>query len=173
MELKIKRTSWGTIDTPGELTVNGTFQCYTLEDPVREDAFRPVSEWKVKKRTAIPAGRYRLELVDSPKFGPDTLTIVGVDGFTFIRIHAGNDEDDTDGCPLTGQKLEREADDGSWRVVGGTSGPALAALKAKVVPALKAGEPGWITIENPDEWILAGGHRRAPEPKDVPPGWTP
>jgi hypothetical protein len=159
MELRLKRDEWGLIDTPGTLTLNGAYECRTLEDPVREDAFRPVAEWKMKKRTAIPAGRYRLELVDSPAFGKDTLTIVGVDGFEHIRIHAGNDEDNTDGCPLTGLSLEREAD-GSWRVPGGQSGPALAALKAKVVPAIKAGEPAWITIENPDEWILAGGHRR-------------
>lgn len=160
MELKLKRDEWGRIDTPGTLTINGAYECRTLEDPVREDAFRPVGEWKVKTKTAIPAGRFRLELVDSPRFGPNTLTLKDVPGFEYIRIHAGNDEQDTDGCPLVGQRLEPEPEDGSWRIVGGTSGPALKALKAKVVPELKAGNPVYITIQNPDEWILAGGHRR-------------
>lgn len=170
MELRLKRDHWGQIDTPGTLTVNGAYQCRTLEDPIREDAFRPVEEWKVKHKTAIPAGRFRLGLVDSPKYGRDTIAILGVPGYTDIRIHAGNDEDDTSGCPLVGEELEREPGDGSYRIKGGTSGPALRALKAKVLAALRAGDPVWITIENPDEWILAGGHRRAP---DVPEGWTP
>ena len=163
MELHLKRDEWGRIDTPGTLYIDGAYECRTLEDPVREDAFRPVAEWKVKTKTAIPHGRYELELVDSPKFGADTLNLRNVPGFDYIRIHAGNDEDHTDGCPLVGEELEREPGDGSYRIKGGTSGPALRALKAKVVPALKAGEPVWITIENPDEWILAGGHRRAPD----------
>lgn len=161
MELKIKRDEWGAIDTPGTLTINGAHECRTLEDPVREDAFQPVEDWKVKHDTAIPAGRYRVGLIDSPRFGADTIHIRAVPGYTDIRIHAGNDEGDTSGCPLVGERLEREEGDGSWRIAGGTSGPALRALKAKVIQSLRAADPVWITIENPDEWILAGGHRRA------------
>lgn len=160
MELNLKRNEWGAIDTPGTLYIDGVYECRTLEDPVREDAWRQTAEWKVKKMTAVPQGRYELELVDSPKFGPNTITLRDVPGFTYIRIHGGNDEDDTEGCPMVGIRLEREADDGSWRIVGGTSRPALQALKAKVVPHIQAGGEAWITIENPDEWILAGGHRR-------------
>lgn len=163
MELRLKREEWGLIDTAGTLYVNGVLQCRTLEDPVREDAWQPVAEWKVKKMTAVPAGRYKLGLEDSPKFGEDTLTILGVPGFTEIRIHAGNDEDATDGCPLVGERLTKEAD-GSWYIAPGTSRPALRALKAKIVPHLKAGGAAWITIENPDQWILAGGHRRESPP---------
>ena len=159
MELKLKRDEWGLIDTPGTLTVNGIYECRTLEDPVREDAFRPVAEWKIKTATAIPAGRFQLGLVNSPKFGENTIAILDVPGFVDIRIHGGNDEVDTDGCPLTGLRLEHD-DDGSWMIAPGTSRPALQALKAKLVPAIQSGEPCWITIENPDEWILSGGHRR-------------
>ena len=164
MELHLKRDEWGLIDTPGTLLVDGVYECRTLEDPVREDAYRPVSEWKVKTKTAIPHGRYEIELVNSPRFGKDTPSLKNVPGFTYIRIHGGNDEDHTDGCILVGLRLEREADDGSWRISAGASRPALEALKDKLVRSLRDGEEAWITIENPDEWILAGGHRRADSP---------
>lgn len=154
MELLLRRDEWGKIDTSGTLYVDGAYECRTLEDPVREVLGRPAAYWKEKGRTAIGAGRYRVVLQDSPRFGPNTMTLLGVEGFDYIRIHAGNDEEDTDGCPLVGGALEPE-DDGSWRITGGTSGPALRALKAKVKAAIEAGEEAWITVKNPEAWEAA------------------
>ena len=155
MEIELQRDEWGQHDTPGTVTVDGLYECRSLEDRVREVAGREVFYWKVKGATAIPAGRRRLVLEDSPRFGPDTMTIPDVPGFEAIRIHGGNDEDDTEGCPLLGLRLEREADDGSWRIAGGTSRPAVQALKAKVRAALEAGEEVWITVKNPPAWHAA------------------
>src|SRR5688500_17610920 len=88
--------------TNGALLLNGYRVGYTLEDPVREIPGRPVSEWKVQDDTAIGVGSYRLILEDSAAFGPDTMTLIGVDGYTHIRAHAGNSEVDTKGCQVLG-----------------------------------------------------------------------
>lgn len=114
--------------------------CHTLEDAVRELAGVPVYAWKIPNETAIPFGTYQLGLVDSPKFGPDTLTLLGVPGFTNIRIHRGNHPDDTDGCILVGAKRAGAS------IYDCTT--ALNALKSIVVPELKAGRPVSITVES-------------------------
>jgi hypothetical protein len=57
---------------------------------------------KIKGRTAIPAGTYEIVLEQSGKYGPDTPTVASVPGYRYIRIHAGNDHDDTEGCLLPG-----------------------------------------------------------------------
>lgn len=88
--------------TRGELRWGDKLLCYTLEDVVREVAGQPVSAWKVKGSTAIPKGKYRVTLEPSVRFGADTLTIHGVEGFSSIRMHGGNTEADTEGCPLLG-----------------------------------------------------------------------
>lgn len=128
--------------TFGDLTVDGVWTCYTLEDVVREQPGVPVEKWKVKGETAIPVGRYEIVAVTSPRFGPNTLTLLDVPGFTHIRIHAGNDDADTEGCLLVGRKIVEQADDGGNLL---ESRQALAALKRVVLPALSR-ERVWIDI---------------------------
>jgi hypothetical protein len=88
--------------TIGKMFIDGVFACFTLEDEVREVEGQPVSEWKIKGATAIPAGSYRVTLEHSARFGPDTPTINDVPGFQYIRMHAGNTAADTEGCLLLG-----------------------------------------------------------------------
>lgn len=83
--------------TIGELYVDGTFFCYTLEDEIREV--------KVPDETAIPAGSYTVSVNYSPKFKQFTPMIENVPGFSYIRIHTGNDDDDTSGCVLVGMAV--------------------------------------------------------------------
>jgi hypothetical protein len=116
--------------------------CYTLEDEVREIPDVPVADWKIKTATAIPAGRYRVTLEYSQRFGPDTLTINDVPGFTSIRMHGGNTEADTDGCPLLGMEIDPHG------IVGGTSQPAVKLIKFVVREAIKRGEEVWIDVCN-------------------------
>jgi hypothetical protein len=142
MELTLQRRKSSAHCTVGELLADGVFQCFTLEDVVREVPGRPVVEWKVHGKTAIPSGRYRVELENSPRFGPDTLTIARVEGFSCIRVHAGNTDEDTDGCVLVGDQVEQE------RIVYGSSRSALADLRDLLVPRLKRGEEVWISIHN-------------------------
>jgi hypothetical protein len=139
--LVIRRPTW--LDTtPGKLYLDGTFFCFVLEDRVRELS-TPVETWKVPGKTAIPQGRYPLVLEDSPKFGPQTLTVANVPGFSYIRIHAGNTDENTEGCLLVGQTFLEAADDGGDVL---NSRVALDQLKAKVVPAIQRGEPTFITV---------------------------
>lgn len=128
--------------TVGEMTEDGVRLCYTLEDEVREVYGRPVSEWKVPGCTAIPSGRYPVVLQDSPRFGPDTLTVLDVPGFSYIRMHAGNTHEDTEGCLLLGLRA------GAATLEAGSSRPAVALVKSRVQAALKAGRLVYVDINN-------------------------
>ena len=59
MELLVQREPSTLSSTPGTLSIDGVFECYTLEDVVREVPGQPVAMWKVQNETAIPAGRYQ------------------------------------------------------------------------------------------------------------------
>jgi hypothetical protein len=101
--------------TLGALYVAGVWQCWTLEDEIREHAGTPVEQWKVAGQTAIPAGEYKIVLSRSVRFSlkasqksgvpVDVVTpeILAVPGFTGIRIHPGNAAADTEGCILVGK----------------------------------------------------------------------
>jgi hypothetical protein len=118
--------------THGDLYIDGQWCCYTLEDVVRDV--------KIKGETAIPAGTYRITLEHSPRFGPNTITVNKVPGFVGVRIHAGNTEADTEGCPLVGQV---RADASILH-----SRAALDELKPEIAAALQAGEDVWLEVRN-------------------------
>ena len=124
--------------TLGVLFIDGAFECFTLEDVVREVTGQPVSAWKVKGDTAIPAGRYRVVRTRSPRFGKILPLLEQVPGFEGIRIHAGNRSADTEGCVLPGRSR------GVGMVLD--SRIAFESLDQKLRHA--TGDI-WITIENP------------------------
>lgn len=97
MELQVIRRMCNATSTIGELTIDGKFQCYTLEDQVR-----PVGEPKVFGQTAIPYGKYPVVVTFSPHFQRDLPLLVDVPGFDGVRIHPGNTPADTEGCLLVG-----------------------------------------------------------------------
>lgn len=135
MNLTLERYKKVTGRTFGKLYADGQWlEVYTLEDEVREVPGQPVSAWKVPGKTAIPKGVYRITLENSPRFGPGTLTVNAVMGFVGVRMHAGNTEADTEGCPLLGFQVN---DSG---IVGGTSRGAVALVKRIVQDAIDRGE---------------------------------
>ena len=95
---------------------------------------------KVKGKTAIPYGRYRVLCQTSGKYGPDTPTLVGVPGFQYIRIHQGNDEEDTEGCILPGM----ERSEASMTV--SRSKVAVTWLRNQIYRRCEEGVPVWFEI---------------------------
>jgi hypothetical protein len=146
MKLTLRRSRNTAPRTFGRLLAeDGRRLVYTLEDEVREIPGAPVADWKLRGRTAIPAGTYRVTLEDSPRFGPQTLTVNDVPGFTHIRMHAGNDAEDTEGCILLGMEIDPRG------IVGGTSRPAVILVKSVVLQAAKRGEEVRLQIVNPND----------------------
>lgn len=129
MELKLIRYPQDDV-TLGSLWINGSFQCFTLEDVLREPFI------KVDKQTAIPNGRYHVTLTKSQRFGIVTPRLWDVPQFDAIRIHPGNNTADTEGCILVGRTKGRKSI--------GESRLAFDELMSKLS---KATEDIWIEIE--------------------------
>lgn len=126
--------------TGGRLYLNGTFECYTMEDEVRETPGRPVEEWKVKGETAIPRGRYRVIVSKSARFGRDLPEVLNVPGYAGVRIHPGNASANTEGCILVG---DEDPSDGFM----GKSRQAFDRVFARIMDAINTGGQVWLTIE--------------------------
>ncbi|WP_375418142.1 DUF5675 family protein [uncultured Hymenobacter sp.] len=95
--LEVRRAASANGCTIGELSLNGKFFCYTLEDEVRGP-----KATKVPGRTAIGAGTYPVTLSISRRFKQLMPLLGAVPGFAGVRIHAGNTSADTLGCLLIG-----------------------------------------------------------------------
>jgi hypothetical protein len=142
MELLLQRTKLLDHATIGELTDDAGHVCWILEDRVRERPGVPVAEWKVAGETAVPSGRYKVIINESARFGRPLPLLVGVPGFSGVRIHPGNDHDDTEGCLLPGAKFTGDG-------VVLESRKAFAQLFELIDGAIEGGEEVWITIQNP------------------------
>lgn len=141
MELTITRPKTNNgISTISSLLIDGNFECFVLEDVVREVPGRPVSEWKIYGKTAIPRGRYRVKLTMSNRFKRVLPLLEGVPGYEGVRIHSGNKAEDTEGCLIVGDQQNGKT------INGGTSMPALKRLMEKMTIADQNKEQIWITI---------------------------
>jgi hypothetical protein len=85
---------FGTI---GVLKVNKKVFCFTLEPPDKLNA---------SNISSIPAQQYMCKRYSSPKY-PDTFQVKNVPGRTSVLIHAGNKVDDTAGCILLGDRVDK------------------------------------------------------------------
>ena len=104
-KLTLKRIAKKADYTIGRLEdETGNRICDTLE-PTWRNYKR--GELKVPRKSAVPEGTYPVVITKSKKFGKYLPLLVGVPGFEGIRIHSGNTVNDTEGCILVGQNLEK------------------------------------------------------------------
>lgn len=147
MELKIRRIARKSTYTIGRLTADGIYVCDTLEDRDRLH----FGERKVAGKTAIPAGRYEVDLRNySPRFGSKepykslsngcVPLVKNVPQFTGVRIHIGNSADDTEGCVLVGRNTT------VGRVLESRATYTML-WRRYLAPARKRGEGVWLTVE--------------------------
>lgn len=146
MHLTLTRIARREGYTIGRLTdPEGRRLCDTLEptDRALSDTMNPadILRRKVRGRTAIPTGTYRLSLdTFSPRFGHLPFyartcrgrlpTLQGVPAFERILIHAGNSPADTQGCILLGSNTQvgrltdsRQACEHLYHLLFATPGP--------------------------------------------------
>lgn len=94
----------------GELYVNSTFFCNTLEDKVRDinkNGTFDCGEFKISGHTAIPYGEYEVIVNYSPKFKRELPRLLNVPHFEGILIHRGNTNKDSSGCILVGENKKK------------------------------------------------------------------
>lgn len=99
MIIELIRDEMTPVATLGKMFVDGKYLGVTLEDV---DRFLEDGGEKIPKQTAIPRGRYRVGITFSHRFKRPMPEVFDVPQFTGVRIHGGNTEDDTEGCPLLG-----------------------------------------------------------------------
>ncbi len=151
MELLVRRSSTGDESTLGEMHrtdyVGPQFRGYTMEDQPNEP--------KVKGETRIPAGRYQIKLREeggmhgrySKKFDwhRGMLWLQDVPDFTWVYLHYGNYEKDTDGCILVGDGAQSNViEDGMVQ----SSVACYTRIAKEIYAAMDAGEEVWITVED-------------------------
>lgn len=113
MKLKIIRESYTENTTIGKLYINDVFFCYTLEDASRDFGI------KVKGKTSIPRGEYKVKLSKSNRF-QRTMPMIYTEpneyelkskGISFkgIRMHGGNTHKNTEGCILVAKRKLNES----------------------------------------------------------------
>lgn len=136
MKIKLTRDIKNENFTLGKLSVDGVHKYFTVEDKDRELESGGV---KINAKTAIPKGTYKVDITFSPKYQKKMPILLNVPQFTGIRIHSGNDIDDTEGCILVG--MSRNENTG-WVY---DSRKAINELYALIFDAYDRNEP--ITIE--------------------------
>lgn len=139
LELRTLNTFPGS--TLGALYIDGTFECFTLEDPVRDGE-------KVWGRTAIPEGVYDMDLRKGSPMArrydkrysrflnhDGMLWLRNVPNFKWIYIHPGNYASDTEGCILVGDTVRKLPNANAL----GYSRDAYRRLYPKIMEAIESG----------------------------------
>lgn len=153
MELKLIRKYLKEDYTIGHFYVDGKYFSDTIEDKVRDynkdGDLNDAGETKVYGHTAIPYGRYKIDMkTRSPKYslrsnylwcGGYLPRLVDVPHFEGILIHAGNTAEDSSGCLLVGENKVK------GRLINSMA--TLRRLYAELKLADAKGEEIWITIE--------------------------
>ncbi len=103
MEIIITRIAKKADYTIGVMKINGRKVCDTLEPHCIDWS----KDKKVKGKTAIPEGRYRVKMSMSRKFGKHMPYLMDVPNFNGVMIHQGNTPKNTQGCIIVGYNTIR------------------------------------------------------------------
>lgn len=110
MKLELVRIANRPTYCIGKLYIDGVWFCDTIEDTDRglDDSMSvdEILKKKIKGETAIPTGIYKIEITYSPKYKRMMPLILGVKGYSGVRIHSGNTAKDTEGCLLVGRNTK-------------------------------------------------------------------
>lgn len=149
MELLSLRISSGDESTLGllhDITGSPEFLCYVLEDQFNEP--------KIPGETRIPSGKYQIKLRTEggmhARYGQrfpwhrGMLWLQDVPDFTFIYMHVGNKDDDSEGCLLLG---DGQISNVTERGQVSSSVAAYRRVYSKIVEALET-EEVWINVED-------------------------
>ncbi len=145
MKITIERFGYGKDSTLGRLLMDGNPVCFTIEDERRTV--------KVAGETCIPIGTFHVKLRTEgglhAKYAErfrglheGMLWLDPVPGFTYVYLHVGNTDDDSEGCPLL---VGTPAILGDGEFQGSGSEIAYKLVYGRVLKALKAGE--LVTVE--------------------------
>ena len=107
MQIMLTR-NWKKPDyTIGRIFINNAFFSNSMEPPdrgLRQDMpLAEIKRLKIKNKTAIPTGTYKVMMTWSSKYQKKMPEIMKVPGFDGVRIHPGNYPKDTRGCVLPGE----------------------------------------------------------------------
>ena len=100
MKLLLIRKYFKETYTIGKLYLYDNNNNLLMETNTLEDKVRDI---KIKDKTAIPCGTYKVQITYSNRFKKMMPLLLNVPGFDGIRIHSGNTSEDTSGCVLVGQ----------------------------------------------------------------------
>ena len=150
MKLDVVRTQFGDDATCGILFIDGIFECYTLEDEVRDlkeysETAIPLGEYEIKFRT-VGGFHTKYTARYGAGFHKGMLELQNVPNFQYILIHTGNTDEHTAGCLLVGE-TQQDLDKGKDGFIGG-SGDAYKKMYPKVRDALIRGEKVTIKYSN-------------------------
>ena len=145
--------------TLGTMRFGDGFVCHTLEDPMREGE-------KVYGDTAIPLGTYRVTITRSKRFNKMMPLLHNVPNFGGVRLHCGNNTDDTSGCILVGMDRNADADSDGLQLL--SSRDAMNEVQPRIASALARGEEVWLDIVQPRVTTTATFHVAEEDATGVP-----
>ena len=151
MRLWLDRYGFGRDSTLGVLSISENDEepvreCFTIEDERRAE--------KLPGETCIPTGVYVLKLRTEgglhekykarfPEMHRGMLWLQNVPEFTYVYIHIGNSDDDTEGCPLVVTTPFCKPD---GEFTGGESTRAYVKLYRRVMEAVDRGEEVVVSV---------------------------
>lgn len=122
MNVTVTRKWYSLESTCGELSLDSSFECFTLEPSQNSGDLVPANTYPAEiSETFKPTLRHALAKAGLPPLTPHLIGLPGP-----IEIHIGNQASDTDGCCLVGQL---HPDSGDWI---GQSGLAMKSLMMKL-----------------------------------------